>query len=356
MNNNKLGFTSFFEEQYSYWKQIARYKEFLPARVTQEHKHAYRVLNEAGEWLATVSGRYSYGAFFNSDYPAVGDWVLVEKIPGEDKAIIHELFKRKSQFSRKIAGQEIEEQIVAANVDIVLLVMSLNEDFNLRRLERYLVAGWDSGAKPVIVLTKADLSDDVERYVKEVESIAIGVEIFVTSCYTRRGLAEVRELFKEGVTGAILGSSGAGKSSLTNALIGEGKMEVSSIREDDAKGRHTTTHRELIYLPHGGCIIDTPGMRELQLWNQGDHLSTGFQDIMELSMQCRYRDCTHKAEPGCAVVNAIHNGSLEKIRLQSYFKLQKELAFIEKKTKMQSKILEKKKSKRIVSRVNSKYK
>ena len=356
MNTNTLGFTAYFEKQLIEWNHIEKYKEYVPARVTQEHKHMYRVLNEDGEWLAAVSGRYAYVAFSNADYPAVGDWALIEKIPGENKAIIHELFKRKSYFSRKIAGQELEEQIVAANVDIVLLAMSLNEDFNLRRLERYLVAGWDSGATPVIVLTKADLSNDIDWYIKEVESVALGVKIFVTSCYTGKGIAEVRELLKEGVTGVILGSSGAGKSSLTNALIGEGKMEVSSIREGDAKGRHTTTHRELIYLSNGSCIIDTPGMRELQLWNQVEDLSTGFEDIMGLSLHCRYRDCTHKAEPGCAVIEAIDNGSLEKKRLQSYFKLQKEVAFIEKKTKMQSKLLEKRQSKKTGSRINSKHK
>lgn len=351
-----LGLTAFFSEQIEQLED--KYKKYVPARVVLEHKHSYRVISEHGEWLATIAGNFAYNAFAREDYPAVGDWVLVEQMPGEEKAIIHKLLQRKSVFSRKVAGLEIEEQIVAANVDIVLLVMSLNEDFNIRRLERYLVAAWDSGATPVIVLTKADLCDDVAHYVSEVESIAFGVEVIVTSVVTGIGFKRLSELFPAGVTGALLGSSGAGKSTLTNALLGTAHMKVSSIREDDAKGRHTTTHRELVALDSGGCLIDTPGMRELQLWNQSDSLAASFQDIEQLMEQCRFRDCTHKGEPHCAVQKAIDEGVLESARLQSYFKLQRELAYIERKTDAQARQAEQRKWKQISKgmKSNKKYK
>ncbi|WGF36732.1 ribosome small subunit-dependent GTPase A [Lysinibacillus capsici] len=347
MNLTTLGFTTYFEEQMIEMKKQAKLKNCVPARVTLEHKHSYRVLAEEGEWLATIAGHYAYTSLAREDYPAVGDWVLVEKMPGEERAIIHQLFQRKSVFSRKVAGTEIQEQIVASNVDIVLLVMSLNEDFNIRRLERYLVAAWDSGAKPIIVLTKADLCEDVSSLVQEVESVAFGVDIFVTSALSGEGLKEIQTLFTEGVTGALLGSSGAGKSTLTNALCGEILMKVAGIREDDAKGRHTTTHRELVVLPAGGCLIDTPGMRELQLWDQGDSLASSFQDIEELATACRYRDCTHQKEPYCAVQQAIVDGDLDQYRLQSYFKLQRELAYMERKTNTQAKLEEQRKWKQI---------
>ncbi|WP_374964826.1 ribosome small subunit-dependent GTPase A [Lysinibacillus sp. RS5] len=347
MNLTTLGFLTYFEEQMTGFKQEAKLANCVPARVTLEHKHSYRVLAEEGEWLATIAGHYAYTSLAREDFPAVGDWVLVEKMPGEEKAIIHKLFTRKSVFSRKVAGQEIQEQIVASNVDIVLLVMSLNADFNIRRLERYLVAAWDSGAKPVVVLTKADLCEDISSMMREVESVAFGVDIFVTSALSGEGLADIRALFTEGVTGALLGSSGAGKSTLTNALSGEDFMKVAGIRNDDAKGRHTTTHRELVVLPSGGCLIDTPGMRELQLWDQGDSLSSSFKDIEELSAACHYRDCTHQKEPHCAVQQAITDGVLEQSRLQSYFKLQKELAFIERKTNAQARLTEQRKWKQI---------
>lgn len=351
MNLNKLGLTSFFSEQAETINN--KYKNAVLARVVLEHKHLYRIIGEAGEWLATVAGNFAYNAHGREDFPAVGDWVLVEQMPGEEKAIIHKLLQRKSVFSRKVAGLEVEEQIVAANVDIVLLVMSLNADFNIRRLERYIVAAWDSGAKPVIVLTKADLCDEADSYVREVESVAFGIDVIVTSAVTGEGFDTLRSLFTEGVTGALLGSSGAGKSTIMNALLKTDYMKVSGIREDDAKGRHTTTHRELVVLATGGCLIDTPGMRELQLWNQSDSLAASFKDIEELAEQCRYRDCTHKSEPHCAVRQAITDGVFGEDRLQSYFKLQRELAYIERKTNIQAKLVEQRKWKKITKGIKS---
>ena len=319
-----------------------------------EHKHSYRVATEEGELLATVSGNFAHNAFARDHYPAVGDFVLVSKMPGEDRAIIHHLFERKSKFTRKMAGSQIDEQIVATNVDIVFLTMSLNADFNVRRLERYLVAAWDSGATPVIVLTKADLCDDVARYVSEVESVAFGVDIVVVSALDGSGLDTVNAYVCEGKTIALLGSSGAGKSTLVNALANSELMKVSDIREDDAKGRHTTTHRELIVLQDGGCIIDTPGMRELQLWDQDGSLTTAFSDIEKYAANCRYRDCTHKKEPGCAVNEAIRNGELDASRLTSFNKLQRELAYMERKANIQSRIEEKNKWKKISKQIKHK--
>ena len=338
-----LGFTRFFEQQLN----DLQLENKIVGRIVLEHKHSYRVMTEQGEWLATISGSYAFQALLRTDYPAVGDFVIVEKMPGEERAVIQHLLDRSSKFVRKKAGREVDEQIVAANVDIIMLVMSLNEDFNIRRLERYLIAAWDSGATPIIVLTKVDLCEDVAAYLRAVEAVAFGVDVLVVSAVTGEGLDELRILLSEGKTVALLGSSGAGKSTLTNALLTTEQMRVSSIREGDAKGRHTTTHRELVVLPSGACLIDTPGMRELQLWDQVDSLSTSFSDIEQLASLCRFRDCTHKKEPGCEVQQAIRSGELDRSRLTSYFKLQRELLYMEKKSDLAAKIAEKRKWKQI---------
>ena len=353
MKLQQLGFQSYFQDQ---WQQLelSSNTNIIPGRVVLEHKHSYRVVTEKGEWLATVSGNFAYSAFSRKDYPAVGDFVAVEKMPGEERAIIHHLFERKSKFTRKMAGLQVDEQIVAANVDLVFLVMSLNDDFNIRRLERYLIAAWDSGATPVIVLTKADLCENVDNAVQQVETVAFGIDIVVVSSILGQGLDQLMSYLTEGKTAALLGSSGAGKSTLTNALLKSDQMKVSEIREDDAKGRHTTTHRELVLLPTGACLIDTPGMRELQLWDQGDSLTASFSDIDALAKKCRFRDCSHKNEPSCAVQLAIKTGELEKSRLTSYFKLQRELAYIEKKASTDAQLAEKRKWKQISKQLKKK--
>ncbi|MGN7477393.1 ribosome small subunit-dependent GTPase A [Solibacillus silvestris] len=352
MNLQELGFTTYFETQLQSLTFDMTQK--FVGRVVLEHKHSYRVMTEHGEFLATVSGNFAYHAFSRKDYPAVGDFVAIEQMPGEERAIIHHLFERKSKFTRKMAGLEIDEQIVAANVDYVLLVMSLNADFNIRRLERYLVAAWDSGATPLIVLTKADLCDDVAAYLKEVETVALGVDILAVSALTGEGIPQLNAFLTEGKTAALLGSSGAGKSTLTNALLNAEQMKVSDIREDDAKGRHTTTHRELVVLQSGACLIDTPGMRELQLWDQGNSLSASFSDIEQLAANCRFRDCKHKNEPGCAVLQAVNEGGLDSSRLASYFKLQRELAFIETKASTDAMLAEKRKWKQVSKNLKKK--
>lgn len=303
----------------------------IAGRILLEHKHMYRVVTAEGEWLASLSGSFKHTAHDRRDFPAVGDWVAVEKMPGEEKGIIRSILPRTSLFSRKVAGLTTVEQIVAVNVDIVFLIMSLNLDFNVRRLERYIIAAWDSGANPVIVLTKKDLCDDPQVFVDQANDVAFGVPIHVVSSVTGEGVAELQELLKDGKTAALLGSSGVGKSSLTNALCGEDVMVVQNIREDDDKGRHTTTHRELFRMPGGGLLIDTPGMREFQMWDNSESLNTGFKDVEQFANSCRFTDCQHTNQPGCAVQEALENGSLTRERYASYEKLKRELAYVERK-------------------------
>jgi ribosome biogenesis GTPase len=298
-----------------------------PGRVAVQHRGAYDVLTELGELRVDVAGRL-YDGSTPSDLPAVGDWVAVAARPDEQGGTIQAVLPRNTKFSRKTAWQAAEEQVLAANVDVVLIVTSINEDMNLRRLERYLTLAWESGAKPVFVLTKADLADDVDAVVKEVESIAFGVPVVAISNVSGAGLDVLRSHLGPGVTAALLGSSGVGKSTLVNTLLGEELLETREIR-DDGKGRHTTTRRELVQLPGGALVIDTPGMREIQLWVADEGLEEAFEDVTELFGRCRFSDCGHESEPGCAVKAAIEDGSLSAERWESYLKLQRELAHLE---------------------------
>nr|WP_262499794.1 ribosome small subunit-dependent GTPase A [Planococcus sp. ANT_H30] len=302
-----------------------------PGRVTLEHKNGYRVVTNDGEWLCSLSGKYRH-QHHGIEFPCVGDWVMVEQMPGEDKGIIHHVLPRTSQFSRKVAGETSDIQLIAVNVDVVFLTMSLNDDFNIRRLERYLLAAWDSGSNPIIVLTKKDQCTDITPYLREVENVAFGVPIFAVSAHTSEGIEELQKQLTDSKTGALLGSSGVGKSSLINALSGNEQMVVQDIREDDSKGRHTTTHREMILLPAGGLMIDTPGMREFQLGDYSEGVTAGFSDVEDLALHCRFRDCAHHDEPGCCVQEALRNGKLDAGRYQSYLKLKRELAHMERKS------------------------
>ena len=299
-----------------------------PGRVAVQHRGAYDVLTADGELRCDVAGRLYDEAASPAELPAVGDWVAVAARPAEQAGTVQAVLPRRTKFSRKTAWQASEEQVLATNVDVVLIVSSLNEDLSLRRLERYLTLAWESGARPVLVLTKADLSDDVIGAVASVESVAFGAPVHAISNVTGEGLDDVLAYLRPGVTAALLGSSGVGKSTLVNRLAGEELLETREIR-DDGRGRHTTTRRELVQLPGGGLVIDTPGMREVQLWIADDGLEEAFEDVTELFGRCRFTDCAHESEPGCAVKEALASGTLPPERWESYVKLQRELEHLE---------------------------
>lgn len=316
-------------------------------RVAIEHKNMYRVITENGEILAVPSGKMKHKAMGREYYPAVGDWVLLDRNESTTgNAIIHGILNRKSKFSRKVAGNQTDEQIIATNIDIAFICTSINLDFNLRRLERYLTMAWESGAVPVILLTKSDLCEDIEEKVALVESVAFGVDIVSISSKTGMGINNLRRYIKAGDTVAFLGSSGVGKSSVVNYLFGEERLQVKDVREEDDKGRHTTTHRELIVLPEGGIVIDTPGMREFQILDISEGIESTFEDIEELALQCRFNDCLHSNEPGCRVKTAIRNGELTQERYSNYLKLKKEARFLALKEKKKERIINKKQLKK----------
>ena len=294
----------------------------LRARIMSQEKGRYIISDGTDVKPAAVSGKFRYEAAIASDYPAVGDYVLAEWPKGDGPAIIRKLFPRKSCFIRKAAGPKKQEQVVAANIDTVLICMSLNRNFNIRRLERYLSISYDSGAVPVVVLTKADLCRDVDSMVSEVCAVAPGVDILVVSSLNDDYDA-VMQYILPGKTVAFLGSSGVGKSTLINKLLGADSLAVGEIGTDD-KGRHTTTHRELIPLSNGAFVMDTPGMRELGIWDSGEGIEAAFQDIEELACTCKFSNCTHTSEPGCAIQKALAENLLEAARWESFRKLKRE--------------------------------
>jgi len=294
----------------------------LRARVISQEKGMYKIQSGTEVKSAVVSGKYRYETQTVSDYPAVGDYVIAEWQEGEGNAVITGLFPRKTCFVRKAAGAGKQEQVVAANIDTAFICMSLNNNFNVRRLERYLSVTYESGATPVVILTKSDLCFDVTSKIIEVENVARGVDVLAISSLNDN-YETVMKYILPGKTVAFIGSSGVGKSTLINKLTGSERIATREIGNTD-KGRHTTTHRELIALPNGAFVIDTPGMRELGMWDSGDGIDTAFADIEELSRECKYADCTHTFEPGCAVLRAIENGALDSARLASYRKLKTE--------------------------------
>ena len=301
-------------------------KGMEPARVVCElRRNFYAVQTESDELLAECGGGFFHHARTPDEFPAVGDWAAVKRRPGEARADLHALLPRRTKFSRRAAGSVEIEQVVAANVDVVFLVSWLDRNFNPKRIQRFLVAANESGAQPVIILNKADLSDNPEDVRTTMEGLAPGVAIHVTSTTTRKGLKALTRLYAQaGRTLAFIGSSGVGKSSLINALVRDADLPTAEVREKDSKGRHTTTRRELVRTPSGAMVIDTPGMRELQLWGVEEGVENTFADIRDLGTKCRFSNCGHTSEPGCAVQAALNEGTLDRTRYEAYCKLKDE--------------------------------
>lgn len=330
----------------------------VPARVAIEFNHIYRLFTAEGEINAQQAGRMLHRAGGRHELAAVGDWVAVKTTSGgqssdgriDESGTIDTILPRRSKFSRKVAGDLTEEQVVAANIDTVFLVMGLDHDYNLRRLERYLVMSFESGATPVILLSKADLADDLPARMAEVAAIAPGTPVHAISPKPKRGdstphgIEVVQQYLGRGRTGALLGSSGVGKSTLINALVGSEMLQTKEVRESDSRGRHTTRHRQLIVLPGQGLLIDTPGMRELQLW-AAESATESFEEIEEFAAQCHFTNCRHRDEPRCAVKRAVEEGQLPADRLASFLKLQDEIRALDARKDVRAQINEKRRTK-----------
>lgn len=336
----------------------------LPARVAIEFNHLYRVLTSEGELQAQHAGRVRHRAAGRHELAAVGDWVGVRKSTSDRTGSIEIVLPRRSKFSRKVAGELTDEQVVAANIDTVFLVMGLDGDYNPRRLERYLLTSYESGATPVVLLTKADLIDDPGARVAEIASLAPGVPVHAITAIVRMkngreippDVSIVENYLGLGRTGALLGSSGAGKSTLINALSGVARLKTAAVRASDSRGRHTTRHRQLIVLPGRGLLIDTPGMRELQLWDVADATRETFADVETLAHECHFTDCRHRDEPRCAVKAAVEAGTLDEARYASYLKLQNEIRAFEAKRDIRRQIEEKRRAKAVGRAIKQIYK
>jgi len=344
------GFNAYFQALFSEYAD----QGFLPGRVLAEYTHCYRLQTTHGETLAEVTGKYRHLANSREDFPAVGDWVAFDQAT-DGPARIQATLPRQSCFRRQVAGAKGDVQILAANVDTLFLVMGLNQDFNLRRLERYLSLAWDSRSKAVIVLNKQDLSADPEAQLQAVRDLVGDTPVYRLSALYHEGLQALDSYLQAGQTLAVLGSSGAGKSTLINALSGQTLMGTGGVRKGDEKGHHTTTHRELLRLPQGALLIDTPGMRELQLWDAGEGIEHTFAELVELAQQCRFRDCRHEAEKGCAILAALEAGELEAGRLSNFRKLQREDAHHRRKFDALAQIEEKRRWKQIHKNMRQRY-
>jgi ribosome biogenesis GTPase len=316
-----LGWNDFFAEAFA---AVGR-AGWVPARVVTEDKHHFTVVGESGPLAALIPGKLLHQRRANAELPKVGDWVAVEILPGEEKAVIRQILPRRTRLARKVTGREMEEQVLATNIDRAFITQALDDTFNLRRLERFLVMAHEGGAQPVVVLNKSDLGLRVAERSASAQHAAGESPVLVMSAHTGAGTERLREFIHPGETVVFLGTSGVGKSSLINLLYGDEVQPTIEVRQRDSKGRHATTARELILLPGGGLVIDTPGMREFHVWEAGEGLDDAFPEVAALAPGCQFRDCRHESETRCAVKQAVDDGRLPRARLESFRKLQREL-------------------------------
>lgn len=344
MSLNALGWKDFFQDQIEEQEQ-----DLIPARVSRQDVNRYHLLAAEGELKGTLPGRVHSLAQSRADLPTVGDWVLTSPADENDPTavIIERNLARFSKFSRKEAGDKLNEQVVAANIDTVFIVSGLDENYNVNRIERYLVLAWSSGAEPVVILNKADICSDIEEKIQALQSVAVGVSTYAVSAQSGEGIDQLRSYVVPGQTVALLGSSGVGKSTIINSLLGYERFETAEVRDGDSKGRHTTTFREMCKMESGGLIIDTPGMRELQIWTDEASLARSFSDVGDYARHCRFADCQHDSEPGCAVLKAISDGNLDQSRLASFRKFARELAHLVEKQDASARAGKKKERKKV---------
>ena len=336
------------------WNEADRAK-VVAARVVAQQRNCWRVAGEFGDRLAEATGKLRLDAEEDADWPAVGDWLAVELRGSSDMAAVRAVLPRQNRFTRKAPGKKIEEQVIAANVDTALVVSALDGDFNPRRVERYIAQCWESGVRPVLLLNKADACENANEKAAEIERVALAAAVYLVSAKTGEGMAEVELLLKPGQTFVMLGSSGVGKSTLTNRLLGQSLQKVNEVRADDARGRHTTTTRELFALPCGALLIDTPGLRELHLWNADEGLAQAFAEIELLAGGCRFKDCGHETEPACAVQAAVQAGTLDAARFENRKKLLREQEFLQRKVDPAARSDEKRRIKKLSKEVRERY-